>query len=224
MDWTAPVDIYCERLGPGFWAEPLNALSNAAFLLAALWAARVARARGNRDVAVRLLVFLAFCIGVGSFLFHTVATAWAGVADVLPIWLFVLCYAVIATARIGGLTLWQAGLSVLGAIAVMALAAMALSPEGDAPSRFNGSEQYFPALALMIVITAAALYRRSPVAGWFAAATLTFAASLALRTFDMALCPVWPYGTHVFWHLLNGTVIALLLQALIRTTTRTEHP
>ncbi len=26
-DWTAPVDDYCERLGVGFWAEPLNASS-----------------------------------------------------------------------------------------------------------------------------------------------------------------------------------------------------
>ena len=35
MDWTTPIDIYCERVGPDFWAEPLNAISNAAFLVAA---------------------------------------------------------------------------------------------------------------------------------------------------------------------------------------------
>lgn len=33
--WTAPLDDYCERLGIGLWAEPLNASSNAAFLIAA---------------------------------------------------------------------------------------------------------------------------------------------------------------------------------------------
>ena len=32
--WTRQIDIYCERLGPGFWAEPVNALSNGAFLVA----------------------------------------------------------------------------------------------------------------------------------------------------------------------------------------------
>jgi hypothetical protein len=32
---TASVDIYCERIDPGFWAEPVNALTNLAFLLAA---------------------------------------------------------------------------------------------------------------------------------------------------------------------------------------------
>ena len=29
------IDIYCERLGPGFWAEPLNATSNLAFIVSA---------------------------------------------------------------------------------------------------------------------------------------------------------------------------------------------
>ena len=37
MDWLRVVDGYCERTGPGYWSEPLNALSNAAFLVAA-WA------------------------------------------------------------------------------------------------------------------------------------------------------------------------------------------
>jgi hypothetical protein len=33
MDQTIfdPIDAYCERLGPGLWAEPLNALTNLAF-------------------------------------------------------------------------------------------------------------------------------------------------------------------------------------------------
>ncbi|SDT92452.1 hypothetical protein SAMN05428979_0445 [Stappia sp. ES.058] len=34
MDWTASVDAYCERVGTAFWAEPVNALTNAAFLVA----------------------------------------------------------------------------------------------------------------------------------------------------------------------------------------------
>jgi hypothetical protein len=35
MNWTQAVDIYCERLGPGLWAEPLNAVTNVAFFVAA---------------------------------------------------------------------------------------------------------------------------------------------------------------------------------------------
>ena len=35
MDWTAPLDHYCERVGPGFRAEPVNALTNGVFLIVA---------------------------------------------------------------------------------------------------------------------------------------------------------------------------------------------
>lgn len=37
------IDIYCERTAQGFWNEPLNALTNAAFLIAAYCAYRLAR-------------------------------------------------------------------------------------------------------------------------------------------------------------------------------------
>ncbi len=30
------IDLYCERLGPGLWAEPLNAVTNLAFILAGI--------------------------------------------------------------------------------------------------------------------------------------------------------------------------------------------
>ena len=36
--WLTPIDNYCERLGPGLWAEPLNAATNGAVLAAALYA------------------------------------------------------------------------------------------------------------------------------------------------------------------------------------------
>ena len=35
MDWFRAVNSYCERTDAGYWSEPVNALSNAGFLLAA---------------------------------------------------------------------------------------------------------------------------------------------------------------------------------------------
>lgn len=84
----AAVDGYCERLGPGLWAEPLNAITNLAFLLAALIMARRARGHG----LPRLLAAELALIGAGSSLFHPVAQGWAGLADVIPIVLFSLTY------------------------------------------------------------------------------------------------------------------------------------
>ena len=33
MGWARQIDAYCERLGPEFWAEPVNAVTNAGFVL-----------------------------------------------------------------------------------------------------------------------------------------------------------------------------------------------
>jgi hypothetical protein len=37
-----------------------------------------------------------------------------------------------------------------------------------------------------------------------------------LRTFDRALCPFLPFGTHFLWHVLNGLVLFLLLRIVLR--------
>ncbi|MHA1489208.1 MAG: hypothetical protein ACTSRI_06100 [Promethearchaeota archaeon] len=38
MELSENIDIYCERIGIEFWAEPLNAISNIAFIFAAIFA------------------------------------------------------------------------------------------------------------------------------------------------------------------------------------------
>ena len=102
LDWWAPIDIYCERTGAGFWSEPFNALSNAAFLVAALWSFRLARRTGADD-AVKALAALVFAIGIGSFAFHSFAVRWAALADVIPIATFIYAYFGLALRRFLGL-------------------------------------------------------------------------------------------------------------------------
>lgn len=36
------LDLYCERCSPDFWAEPVNALTNISFLVAAFFGRRLA--------------------------------------------------------------------------------------------------------------------------------------------------------------------------------------
>ena len=42
MAWTTPIDAYCERVAQGLFGEPLNALSNLAFFVAAGYGVAVA--------------------------------------------------------------------------------------------------------------------------------------------------------------------------------------
>ncbi len=58
MDWFEQIDGYCERTDFTYWSEPLNAVTNVAFIIAALllWRrsagvpmARVGRYRPGMD-------------------------------------------------------------------------------------------------------------------------------------------------------------------------------
>ena len=47
-------------------------------------------------------------------------------------------------------------------------------------------------------------------------ASSIFFVSLSFRTADQVLCSLVPIGTHFIWHILNGLVLALYLEAAIR--------
>jgi hypothetical protein len=224
VDWFAAVDIYCERTDLGFWGEPFNALSNAAFPLAAFWAAAEARQRATPPV-IWVLIAIAAMIGAGSFLFHSFANTWSGLADVIPIWSFVALFIFVAIQRIGGV---QPGKLIATALAIAAVltAVFLATGEGEnttavaatVPDPLNGSQQYAPALLALLVFCFASWRRKHPMRNWILAATLIFMASLVFRTIDPAICAKFPRGSHFMWHILNGVMIGTLLQGILRTT------
>lgn len=213
MDWSRYIDNYCERLEPGFWAEPLNAVSNGAFVLAAI-AAAVLISRSDtarRDGAVWFLAVLVAVIGTGSFLFHTFATFWAMLADVIPISIFIYVYLGYALRRYVGAG-WLPTL-----VLVIVFAAGSFWLDGAVPAHvLNGSVGYLPALGALIVLGGLLARSGHPAARGLLGAAALFAVSLTFRTADSSLCDAWPAGTHFIWHCLN----ALLLFSLLRTAVR----
>jgi len=207
MNWSEPVDLYCERIGTGFWAEPANALTNAAFLLAAGIAFVRWRRAGARDWPTLALIIVLVAIGFGSFALHSLATRGAVYLDVIPIAVFVYGYLLLALRRFLALP-WRATIEVL----VVFFAASRVMPYLAGPGALNGSIDYLPALAAMLILV---WFVRSKVrpAIWLAA--ILFVVSLAFRTMDQAICPAFPLGTHFIWHLLNAAVLLVLLDATI---------
>jgi hypothetical protein len=201
------VDGYCERTTPALGAEPLNAATNLAFIVAAIVAWRLA----NRDGAGtydRVLILIIAVIGVGSFLFHTVATAWAGIADVAPITLFMLLYLWLALRRF-------LGFGVGGAIVGLAIFIAAGALLGTLPRDLFPGATYLPALAAMVIV-GLTLRTRDPVTSQRLIVTgAVFAASYAFRSIDRSVCDAVPFGTHFLWHVLNATVLYLLIRTAI---------
>lgn len=206
MDWTRHVDGYCERLDPSFWAEPVNAVTNLAFLVAAVLMGRRSFGLG------RALAAVLFCIGVGSFLFHTVAQPWAGLADTLPILIFVLLYIFAANRDFWRLGLWPA----VGLTLLFFPFAAATTPLFAMIPGIGGSAMYMP-VPLLIALYAALLARRAPqTARGLAIGAAILLISLTARILDEPLCALWPLGTHFLWHLLNAAMLGWMIHVWTR--------
>jgi hypothetical protein len=205
------IDIYCERVGPGLWAEPANAVTNLAFIIAGLLLVAALRredAALRRDPAILALVALVFTIGIGSGLFHTFAQVWAALADVIPIALFILLYIYLALRRFVALPLWAC----LAGVAMVLLLTVAM------PLLFGFSvSTYAVALTVMLLVGGFLHFgRRHPAGPRVLVAAGVFALSLAFRTADEPLCAVLPLGTHFLWHLLNAVVLYSLVRTMMK--------
>ncbi len=209
MDLWRSVDLYCERTDPGLWSEPLNAASNAAFLVAAALIVRSCRAHGALAPDTRLLAALVALVGAGSFLFHTFATVWAGWLDVLFILAFIYAFLARFLVRVAG---WGGIGTVCGLAGYWLGARMIVAP--FPAGALNGSTDYLPPLVALAVLAAWARARRHPAAARLALGAGLFAVSLGFRTVDLAWCAAWPPGTHAAWHGLNAVVLWLATTAL----------
>lgn len=208
MDWSEQVDAYCERLGPEYWAEPINALTNLAFVISAaiLWP----RVRGL-PLGQALCAVLAV-IGVGSWLFHTHATRLTGLMDVLPILGYILLYIYTANRAYWGLRVWPA----LGLTALFVPYAAATMPLFGMIPGMGSSAGYAP-VPLLILIYAVLLRHRLPqVARGLAIGALILIASLTFRTLDDPLCAAIPFGTHFMWHVLNAVMLGWMIEVYRR--------
>ena len=201
-------DIYCERTSSAFWAEPVNALTNACFLVAAWFAWRRANRLGAGSTAIRLLLGLMCAIGVGSFLWHTFATGWARLADVLPILFFQLLYAWLYFREV-------AKVRVSSTAAIVLIYFVAILAGRQFLHVLNGSLVYAPALVFLLAVGIYHSATNRMERYIIPAALGVFIVALAARTIDNAICPNFPLGTHFIWHICNALVLYMMMRGLL---------
>jgi hypothetical protein len=210
MDLLRQIDSYCERLDPGYWAEPVNALSNLAFLVAAYIMFR--RVRGQGIPLAEVLCAILAVIGVGSYLFHTHATVWSSILDVVPIAAFVLVYLFAANLHFWRMPLWAA---LLGMVAFVPYT-MAMTPVFARMTFFDVSAVYWP-IPVLITLYAMALRNRTPLtAHGLAIGSAILVVSLTFRSVDEPICRALPIGTHFVWHLFNGLMLGWMIEVYRR--------
>ena len=208
MNWFETIDGYCERIDASFWSEPLNAVTNAVFLMAAIWVLR----REELNNKARALAFLLGMIGIASFLFHSVATAWAGALDVLFILLFTLLYIFVATEDFLGLPRRSALFVTLGYFPFSVVVDWL-----TLPLSVLGSTRIYIPILILIILYSLILYKKFPyLSRGLAMGALLLTISMFARSVDLPLCETIPTGTHFLWHVINAIMLAWMIEVYRR--------
>ncbi len=209
MALTDQLNIYCERIGPEFWSEPVNAITNAAFILAAIAAFALWRRKTPDDWVGLFLIGIVLATGIGSFLFHTFATRWAMLADVIPIAIFINVYLLFALRRFLDLH-WVISIAIIiGFFVLSPMVAEVWVPV------VGSSAGYLPALLAIFVVGGVFYSRNKPLGRQVLLIGGVFTLSLTFRALDEQVCSQWALGTHFLWHIFNAIVLFGLLRVLI---------
>ncbi len=207
------IDIYCERTDFLFWAEPANAITNVFLFLAGVYGLLLLKdlSHPTQKKWMMILSGNAMLIGIGSFLFHTLANRWSMLADVVPISIFMLLFLVWALRFL--LNLPRSGI----ATAVVGFIAIGWALKKLLPVDFmNGSATYLHALAALMIVGHLIRTTHRPIARLFKLAIGIFTLSLTFRSMDIAVCEIFPLGTHFLWHTLNGCLLAICLKVIAK--------
>ena len=202
------VDLYCERLAPGIWAEPVNTTTNLAFFIAAWATWRMADRLRAFSAGIWLLSGLICAIGLGSSLFHLFATSWARILDMGSILLFQLVYVWLYCHWVVHIRFAWAGLILTAYTASLHLGI-------QLPHRLSGSLIYAPTL---VVLLALGVYHcRTHKSERFLPiiAAAVFSLALIFRSIDEIICPYFPFGSHFLWHILAAIVLYVLTKSYL---------
>lgn len=206
--WFDYIDVMCERQAPGLLGEPVNALTNIAFFIAAavMWKRR----KSELDPLGGFLLLLIILTGLGSLLFHSFASRWARLADAAPIAAFILTYIYAANRYFLNGSALRAFLLTLAFLPV----AFAFIKLLAAIPFLAISRVYWPVPVLMLIY--AWLLRRvaGPTTRGLITAAALLSVSIVFRSLDLIVCGLVPFGTHFIWHLLNALVMAWVLELL----------
>ena len=131
------MDLYCERTSLSLFDEPVNILTNLAFLVAGYYVFREF-IKTNTNKKYLIFPILITFIGLGSFAFHTLPNRLTLLSDVVPIFLFSIALIFFIQKDIIQTNLYQ---SVAWVILFLTLSFL-VAPNIDL--NLNGSEGYLP--------------------------------------------------------------------------------
>jgi len=203
INLNTSIDIYCERVSSDLFAEPINFLSNIAFIIAFYILIRRLKDVSFGDKALKncstILTYIILFIGLGSFLFHAFGNLWSAFADTFPIMIFILFYLYIAVR----FYLKQNNFVAATALIIFLSLNVFLGYAG-----IEEISSYLTALFAMLLISVISLMRDEiEISRGLFTTSIIFMISLTFRQLDNFACSYMSLGTHWIWHILNAILL-----------------
>lgn len=178
---------------------------------------RLAGRRSALTAGAWWLILLMAAVGVGSGLFHTVATVLTEWLDIIPILVFQLVFLWLYLRDLMGMGRVPAA----GVLVVFLAAALA----GESFQEIlNGSLMYAPTLITLVILGVYHYMEAFDGRGLVLAGAGVFLLSLTFRTIDSRVCDQLPIGTHFLWHILNAVLLYLVARAYVINVRRATGP
>ena len=212
INLNTSIDIYCERVSSDLFAEPINFLSNIAFIIAFYILLRRLKDFSFINKSYKryttILTYLILLIGLGSFLFHAFGNLWSAFADTLPIMIFILFYLYLAVR----FYLEQTNLVSIAALIIFLSLNILLGYAG-----VEEISSYLTALFAMLLISVISLTRDEiEISRGLFITSIIFIISLTFRQLDNFACSYMSLGTHWIWHILNAILLYSLVLLFIK--------
>ena len=216
MNLNQSIDIYCERISPEIFSEPINFFTNFAFWVVFFLLLKKHNKKNYEHENLRIysiiLIFLVLMIGAGSFLFHLFGNVWSLLADTIPIMIFIILYLYLAVR------FYLEQTKVISTYSIFSFLFLNYSL-----SYFGVEEisSYLMALFSMLIIACIA-YRKNKrnISYGLFLTSFIFMVSLGFRQLDLFTCAQFSHGTHWIWHILNSillyTLVVLFIERKIR--------
>ena len=204
---------YCERTTDGILSEPLNSLTNLAFIIISFLIFKKFR----EEKFSIIFSVLIFSIGVSSFLFHSVPNRITGTMDMFFILIFILMY----LFSINNFIFKQSKITSLLFSLFAPLLYYYLGNILKQNVTFLGDSSFYIIILLhLYIIYFYTFFIDIQSRLYLLIANLMFTLSIFFRALDLYTCEFNLYGTHFVWHVLNSFVLFMLIMFFYKNNLR----
>lgn len=207
-----PLTDYRERAGSGLFAEPLNVLTNLAYLVTALLAWRMLQ-KSPVEHRQHFLVMIGAiaAVGIGSAIFHIFHTESTILFDAVPIWIFIATALALLLKQLSGT--WRTATLFLLAFAATLICATIFIPK----DLLNGTIRHAITITTLVGLIVWSYRKLGRVSAGLIPVFVLYGGAIAARVADPAVCASFQHGTHFIWHILNAGASYFMIRFLLET-------